>query len=800
MSHSPLSTMGRLLILIAFCLGAVLSDSTLAVEGDVTLLPDRYAAWWSLGETVSFKPILVEVPASMTVFTATVFDSSGKEVRRDKLARQPFLDEGWSWKPEQPGFYEVEFAGAATEAESATVLPSHFTVKLKDGKIGEFAHDRYQFVIAARQPKPDFARAQFGFSCGLSPKVLKLVKLIGFDFAFIQAIPWGAQFTNEKMAVEPKKGEFHWEHFDPIVEALRKDGFSMAAQFLSTPLWASPCPEKFDKINIGTREALMYAPKDMDDFSNFVREAVKRYKDRIKVWEIWNEPNIPGQSIFWYDTAENYTRLLKAGYKAVKEVQPEAEVWLGGLGPRTSYFEFYNQIQKLGASDSFDILSLHGTWNSPEYFYAIDDVYKAPHRPAIMSEWHAILHNISETGPHPSERELSKRMMLDQLYQFKRGVVRSIFFTLTNGNAEVETTDFFKKAHQFSQTYGIFRSKPRIEPRLAAAIYQFFLAQVGNRVTGYINEYDLGSGAAGVLIDTAIGKQLVIWLEKPTTVKALFPKGLGSSAQLHDWEGRTVPTTGETPLSPDHFYYLSGAPDALWPSLTKAEVLTSPRNNRANMAANLIAGVVNLGTVFDSAAGSDIRQKLVWNDANWNVQTLAPGAVKAPDFNSTFVIGSTEQGIDLVVDVTDAKHVQNETSPAFGKGDSIQFSFDCDGSGRTVGSTDFIAALTPSGPVLWKSAAAQVGGDLPAKWTPADAPVANGEFAIRRENGHTIYRIRLPWSELYPLIYKPERQLRFALVVNNNNGTERESCREWAGGIEGQRNPAFYGVLRASSR
>lgn len=800
MSHSSLTAAWRVMVLLTLWLMAGVFSTAPAAEGDVTLLPDRYGSWWNLGDTISFKPILSDVPTAMTSFTVTVFDSTGKEVRRDKLARQTFMDEGWSWKPEQPGFYEAEFAGAASESDAPVVLPSHFTAKAKDGVVGEFAHNRYQFVVAARPPKPDFARAQFGFSCGLDPRTLKLVKLIGFDFAFIQAIPWGAQFTNEKMAVEPKKGEFHWEHFDPIVKALTKDGFSMAAQFLSTPLWASPCPEKFDQINIGTREALMYAPKNMDDFSDFVKEAVKRYKDRIKIWEIWNEPNIPGQSIFWYDTAENYTRLLKAGYKAVKEVQPEAEVWLGGLGPRTSYFEFYNQIQKLGASDSFDILSLHGTWNSPEYFYAIDDVYKAPHRPAIMSEWHAILHNISETGPHPSERELAKRMMLDQLYQFKQGVVRTIFFTLTNGNAEVETTGFFKKARQFSQTYGIFRSRPRIEPRLSAAIYQFFLAQVGNRVTAYLGEYNLGSGAAGVLIDTAIGKQLVIWLEKPSTVKTLFPSGLPASAQIFDWEGRTVSTTGETVLSPDCFYYLSGAQESLWSSLAKAEVLTSPRNNRANMAANLIAGVVNLDTVFDSATGSEIHPKLVWNDANWNVQTFTPGAVKAPAFNSTFVIGSNEKGIDLVVDVTDATHVQDEPSPAFAKGDSIQFSFDCDGSGRTVGSTDFIAALTPKGPVLWKVAAAQVGGDLPDKWTPADAPVVNGQFAIRRENGHTLYRIRLPWSELYPLIYKPEKQLRFALVVNNNNGTGRESCREWAGGIEGQKNPAFYGVLRAPSR
>ena len=34
-----------------------------------------------------------------------------------------------------------------------------------------------------------------------------------------------------------------------------------------------------------------YPPDDLSDYGRYVRETVNHFKDRIHVWEIWNEPN-----------------------------------------------------------------------------------------------------------------------------------------------------------------------------------------------------------------------------------------------------------------------------------------------------------------------------------------------------------------------------------------------------------------------------------------------------------------------------------------------------------------------------
>ncbi|MFG0247532.1 MAG: hypothetical protein ACF8OB_01490 [Phycisphaeraceae bacterium JB051] len=90
-------------------------------------------------------------------------------------------------------------------------------------------------------------------------------------------------------------------------------------------------------------------------WENYVRATVSRYKDRIKVWEIWNEPD----GGFWKPKpdAQQYVKLLKIAYTAIKEIDPDAVVMAGSLASWNH--SYLRQMYDAGALGYFDCLSVH---------------------------------------------------------------------------------------------------------------------------------------------------------------------------------------------------------------------------------------------------------------------------------------------------------------------------------------------------------------------------------------------------------------------------------------------------------
>jgi hypothetical protein len=74
-------------------------------------------------------------------------------------------------------------------------------------------------------------------------------------------------------------------------------------------------------------------------YVNRVRELVSHYKDRtypIKHWEIWNEEDLSLEGFDVRIEPRPYALLLIASYDAIKSIDSEATVLLGGSPPRDS--------------------------------------------------------------------------------------------------------------------------------------------------------------------------------------------------------------------------------------------------------------------------------------------------------------------------------------------------------------------------------------------------------------------------------------------------------------------------------
>jgi hypothetical protein len=151
--------------------------------------------------------------------------------------------------------------------------------------------------------------------------------------------------------LEPRQGWFEWAKFDQAVNVAAAHNIGTLGRLEFSADWASSAPSS---VTGSARE--FYPPADPATFAAYARAVVHRYKDRIHVWEIWNEEN---SSTFWKPapSASGYAALLKAAYAAIKAEDPTAKVVTGG----TAGFDkaFVDGVIAAGAWSSFDTLGIH---------------------------------------------------------------------------------------------------------------------------------------------------------------------------------------------------------------------------------------------------------------------------------------------------------------------------------------------------------------------------------------------------------------------------------------------------------
>lgn len=127
--------------------------------------------------------------------------------------------------------------------------------------------------------------------------------------------------------VEPAQGKFSWGHTDLQVAECRAHGIELVGLLAYGNKWASKAGKEHNDN--------YYPPDDPADFANYAAAVVGRYRDDVHLWEVWNEQNSGFR--FWKGTgglggdAGAYGALLRATYKAVKAVDPDATVGYGGL-------------------------------------------------------------------------------------------------------------------------------------------------------------------------------------------------------------------------------------------------------------------------------------------------------------------------------------------------------------------------------------------------------------------------------------------------------------------------------------
>ncbi len=166
--------------------------------------------------------------------------------------------------------------------------------------------------------------------------------------------------------IEEEKDVYDWLFWDDFVRiAVDEYGITLIPYICYTPQWNSTG----DSTNYWN-----HPPVDYEQFGKFMYNLVLRYKDRIKTWEVWNEPDI---EFFWNGSIEDFAKLYKIGAEAVRRADPQAKIVFGGLAHRVEFLE--RLFRDFGISPYVDVVNFHSyreTWDGRPAEDIIDYVHE----------------------------------------------------------------------------------------------------------------------------------------------------------------------------------------------------------------------------------------------------------------------------------------------------------------------------------------------------------------------------------------------------------------------------------------
>lgn len=183
---------------------------------------------------------------------------------------------------------------------------------------------------------------------------LELVREMGAT-TIVQFFPW-AYF-------EPRDNQYNWTQADLIVRHAKNQGLRIIARLGLTPDWARPAASE------GRATTLNYLPEaSFDDFAQYAARLATRYREEIRHFIIWNEPNLSFEWGYRPVDPPAYVRLLQKSYRAIKDANPQALVLAGALAPTKEIqgspaglneMDFLRQMYSSGAAPYFDALAVH---------------------------------------------------------------------------------------------------------------------------------------------------------------------------------------------------------------------------------------------------------------------------------------------------------------------------------------------------------------------------------------------------------------------------------------------------------
>ena len=380
---------------------------------------------------------------------------------------------------------------------------------------------------------------------------------------------------------EKQPGQFDWGEYDRQLEAVHGAGMEIM------PILLRYYPQ-FEQEWAGEVDRIQRIPRDLNQWAAFVQTTAARYRGRVKVWEVWNEPNYTME-------ADYYAKLVKATYDAIKAADPDAVVvGFGGTDP-----DYIRRVFEAGSVKCMDAVSIHSYSELVQPFERMANLAAAVNDlvqkfGSAKRVWHTEQGSQSDGMGYRASEQTEEQCAVN--------VAQGYLSALASG-----VEKFFWFSAQTTPTYGwaVFYEDYVPRPRLVALNGLARLLK-GRSVTGRMV---LGDGeVACVLMDGKAGAAAALWNLQDTMAVRL---PAGTQAAWTDMLSNPVET--EAPSGPIELrlgrpvYLLTATPGAerLADILKRADVRRLvPVQVTAARAAD---GKLKITLRSDSARNLDLR-------------------------------------------------------------------------------------------------------------------------------------------------------------------------------------------------
>lgn len=182
-------------------------------------------------------------------------------------------------------------------------------------------------------------------------RTLALIRAAGFRW-IRQQVVWGEIEVPTKGQFRDRQGHDTWAKYDRIVDLATEYGLNIILRVDTSPPWARPGNPKLET-----------PPADPEDYADFLETLIRRYRGRVRYYQIWNEPNLAFEWGGQPPDPAGYVRLLRTAYTRAKQVDPEVVIIAAALAPTVEESPralndliYLQRMYAAGARGAFDIL------------------------------------------------------------------------------------------------------------------------------------------------------------------------------------------------------------------------------------------------------------------------------------------------------------------------------------------------------------------------------------------------------------------------------------------------------------
>jgi len=151
--------------------------------------------------------------------------------------------------------------------------------------------------------------------------------------------------------IQPNRGQWRFEKLDGYVSVAEQHGTGLLLTLGGTPKWASAKPQLKSNYYPG----FSGEPTNIEDWREYVRTTVSRYKGRIQAYEIWNEPNWED---YWAGSMDQMLGLTREAAQVIRNLDPDALV-VSPSAAAANGIAWLAEFLKKGGGRYVDVVAFH---------------------------------------------------------------------------------------------------------------------------------------------------------------------------------------------------------------------------------------------------------------------------------------------------------------------------------------------------------------------------------------------------------------------------------------------------------